>query len=221
MAPRCCSSNPRRAWPTGSKKSAGTELRRLDRAAERSAVRRGQRQSWRAADQFHPRSAPAQQPVHPRRQRQELHRQAEEGTRHRRQDARRLRKLAGVLLKYDINSLLHGIFIAKADIAGGRMRLPRVLTAFIEAKNVTVASSGGVKNDHVNPQRRGEERLRQRPLSSRRIHRRDHSFLQYRSRAAPRLRLRQSGDGTAARARAFQSAASARRKLPSAHGVRS
>jgi CRISPR-associated protein Csb1 len=62
-----------------------------------------------------------------------------------------LRKLAGVLLKYDINSLLHGIFIAKADIAGGRMRLPRVLTAFVEAKNVTVASSGGVKNDHVNP----------------------------------------------------------------------
>jgi CRISPR-associated protein Csb1 len=62
-----------------------------------------------------------------------------------------LRKLAGVLLKYDINSLLHGIFIAKSDIAGGRMRLPRVLTAFIEAKNVTVASSGGVKNDHVNP----------------------------------------------------------------------
>ncbi|MBA2433676.1 MAG: type I-U CRISPR-associated protein Cas7 [Chthoniobacterales bacterium] len=62
-----------------------------------------------------------------------------------------LRKLANVLLKYDINSLIHGIFIAKSDIAGGRMRLPRVLTAFIEAKKVTVASSGGVKNDHVNP----------------------------------------------------------------------
>lgn len=62
-----------------------------------------------------------------------------------------LRKLANVLLKYDVNSLIHGIFIAKSDIAGGRMRLPRVLTAFIEAKQVTVASSGGVKNDHVNP----------------------------------------------------------------------
>ena len=60
-------------------------------------------------------------------------------------------RLANVLLKYDMNSLLHGVFIAKSDIAGGRMRLPRVLTAFIEAKNVTVASSGGVKNDHVNP----------------------------------------------------------------------
>lgn len=62
-----------------------------------------------------------------------------------------LRKLAAVLLKYDVNSLIHGVFLAKSDIAGGRMRLPRVLTAFVEASNVTVASSGGVKNDHVNP----------------------------------------------------------------------
>jgi CRISPR-associated protein Csb1 len=62
-----------------------------------------------------------------------------------------LRALAGVLLKYDINSLLHGVFIAKSDIAGGRMRVPRALTAFIEASNVTVAASGGVKNDAVNP----------------------------------------------------------------------
>jgi len=62
-----------------------------------------------------------------------------------------LRKLANVLLKYDVNSLIHGIFIAKPDIGGGRMRLPRVLTAFVEARNTTVASSGGVKNDHVNP----------------------------------------------------------------------
>lgn len=62
-----------------------------------------------------------------------------------------LRKLAAVLLKYDINSLLHGVFIAKPDIAGGRMRLPRAVTSFIEASNVTVAASGGVKNDSVNP----------------------------------------------------------------------
>lgn len=62
-----------------------------------------------------------------------------------------LRKLATVLLKYDTNSLLHGVFIAKQDIAGGRMRLPRAVTAFIEASDVTVAASGGVKNDSVNP----------------------------------------------------------------------
>lgn len=62
-----------------------------------------------------------------------------------------LRKLAAVLLKYDINSLLHGVFIAKTEIAGGRMRLPRAVTAFIEAADVRVAASGGVKNDSVNP----------------------------------------------------------------------
>lgn len=62
-----------------------------------------------------------------------------------------LRKLASVLLRYDINSLVHGVFLAKAEIAGGRMRLPRLLTAFIEARGVAVAPSGGVKLDHVNP----------------------------------------------------------------------
>lgn len=59
--------------------------------------------------------------------------------------------LAKTLLKYDINALVHGVFLAKKEIAGGRMRLPRALTAFIEAKRVTTAASGGVKNDAVNP----------------------------------------------------------------------
>jgi CRISPR-associated protein Csb1 len=59
--------------------------------------------------------------------------------------------LAKALLKYDVNSLLHGVFLAKSDIAGGRMRLPRALTGFIEARNVTSAPSGGVKNDALNP----------------------------------------------------------------------
>jgi CRISPR-associated protein Csb1 len=36
------------------------------------------------------------------------------------------------------------------------MRVPRVITAFIEASDVKVAASGGVKNDHVNPGK-GEE----------------------------------------------------------------
>jgi CRISPR-associated protein Csb1 len=62
-----------------------------------------------------------------------------------------LRKLAAALLKYDVNSLIHGVFLAKPDIAGGRMRLPRSLTAFIEARNISIAVSGGVKNDQVNP----------------------------------------------------------------------
>jgi len=60
-----------------------------------------------------------------------------------------LKLLTKALLKYDLNSLLHGIFLAQKEIAGGQMRLPRALTAFIEAKNVTVVASGGVKLDRV------------------------------------------------------------------------
>lgn len=59
--------------------------------------------------------------------------------------------LAQVLLKYDVGSLLHGVFLAKSDLAGGRLRLSRALSAFIEASGARVAASGGVKNDHVNP----------------------------------------------------------------------
>ncbi len=62
-----------------------------------------------------------------------------------------LKLLAKALWKYDVNSLLHGVFLAKSEIAGGRMRLPRALTAFIEARNIAVAASGGVKNDSLNP----------------------------------------------------------------------
>lgn len=60
-------------------------------------------------------------------------------------------KLAEALLKYDVNSLLHGVFLAKRELAGGRLRVARTLSAFIEADKVQVAASGGVKNDHVNP----------------------------------------------------------------------
>lgn len=61
-------------------------------------------------------------------------------------------QLAEVLLKYDIGALIHGVFLAKKELAGGRLRVARALSAFIEADNVRVAASGGVKNDHVNPQ---------------------------------------------------------------------
>lgn len=62
-----------------------------------------------------------------------------------------LKKLAKVLLGLDVNALLHGVFLAKKELAGGRLRLPRALSAFIEAKDSKVAASGGVKNDSVNP----------------------------------------------------------------------
>ena len=62
-----------------------------------------------------------------------------------------IRRLAQVLLKQDTNALVHGVFLAKKELAGGRLRLPRVLSAFIEAEDVREAQSGGVKNDHINP----------------------------------------------------------------------
>ena len=62
-----------------------------------------------------------------------------------------LRELAKVLLEFDTNSLLHGVFLAKKDLAGGRLRLPRSLSSFIEAEDAHVAASGGVKNDSVDP----------------------------------------------------------------------
>lgn len=62
-----------------------------------------------------------------------------------------LGELARVLLEFDTNALLHGVFLVKKQLAGGRLRLPRALSAFIEATDAKVATSGGVKNDAVNP----------------------------------------------------------------------
>jgi CRISPR-associated protein Csb1 len=60
-------------------------------------------------------------------------------------------KLARTVFKYDANAVLHGVFLAKKELAGGRLRMPRLLSGFIEASEVQDAASGGVKNDHVNP----------------------------------------------------------------------
>lgn len=59
--------------------------------------------------------------------------------------------LAKNLALFDICSLLHGAFLAKKELAGGRLRLARALSSFIEADGVRVAASGGVKLDHVDP----------------------------------------------------------------------
>lgn len=61
------------------------------------------------------------------------------------------RQLASIVFGYDANSLLHGLFLAKKELAGGRLRIERALSAFIEAVDAQVAASGGVKNDHVDP----------------------------------------------------------------------
>jgi CRISPR-associated protein Csb1 len=63
------------------------------------------------------------------------------------------RRLARALLRFDPNSLIHGVFLEKV---GGVVRLPRALSAFIEASDVDVAPSGGVKLDRVQPATEGE-----------------------------------------------------------------
>lgn len=62
-----------------------------------------------------------------------------------------LRDLARVLLEFDANALLHGVFLAKKELAGGRLRLPRALSGFVEADGARRAVSGGVKNDSHDP----------------------------------------------------------------------
>lgn len=58
------------------------------------------------------------------------------------------KQLVPALLKYDPNALLHGVFLEEI---GGVIRLPRTLSAFIEAEDVRVAPSGGVKINRVEP----------------------------------------------------------------------
>jgi CRISPR-associated protein Csb1 len=62
-----------------------------------------------------------------------------------------IRKLAQIVFRLDPNAVLHGVFLAKSELAGGRLRMPRLLSGFIEASDVQDAASGGVKNDHVDP----------------------------------------------------------------------
>ena len=65
-------------------------------------------------------------------------------------------KLAKFLLEYDPNSILHGLFLSKKELAGGRYKMTRALSAFIEAIGATSVTSGGVKIDRLDP-KGGEE----------------------------------------------------------------
>ena len=64
------------------------------------------------------------------------------------------KQLVPALLEFDINSLIHGVFLE--EIAGV-IRLPRALSAFIEASNARIAASGGVKLNRVDPTLKGGE----------------------------------------------------------------
>jgi CRISPR-associated protein Csb1 len=60
-------------------------------------------------------------------------------------------ELAKFVFYYCPNTLIHGVFFANKPhndkIGSGRLRLPRVLSSFIEASGVQIASSGGAKLD--------------------------------------------------------------------------
>ena len=64
------------------------------------------------------------------------------------------KQLVPALLEFDINSLIHGVFLE--EIAGV-IRLPRTLSAFIEASDAHIAASGGAKHNRVNPKLKGGE----------------------------------------------------------------
>ena len=64
------------------------------------------------------------------------------------------KQLVPALLEFDINSLIHGVFLE--EIAGV-IRLPRTLSAFIEASDAYVAASGGVKLNRAEPTLKGGE----------------------------------------------------------------
>ena len=55
-------------------------------------------------------------------------------------------KLVRAVAHFDTSSLLHGVFL---ESIAGVLRLPRALSGFIEAENITRVQTGGVKNDRV------------------------------------------------------------------------
>jgi CRISPR-associated protein Csb1 len=61
------------------------------------------------------------------------------------------RVTVATLFRYDPCSLLHGVWLGtkeyKEQFSGGRVRLTRTLSGFIEAKGIVVAESGGTKFD--------------------------------------------------------------------------
>ena len=58
-------------------------------------------------------------------------------------------KIAAAMFRYDVNSLLHGAFMA--NLEDGRIKMARAVSGFIEARNVREAVSGGVKNNPIDP----------------------------------------------------------------------
>lgn len=58
-------------------------------------------------------------------------------------------KIGSTFLAIDPNSILHGVFMA--NLEDGRIKMPRVVSGFIEAEGVRESASGGVKNNPIDP----------------------------------------------------------------------
>ncbi|MEE9911030.1 MAG: type I-U CRISPR-associated protein Cas7 [Deltaproteobacteria bacterium] len=58
-------------------------------------------------------------------------------------------KIAKTIYRYDINALLHGVFMA--NLEDGRVKVARALSGFVEAKGVREVVSGGTKNNPLDP----------------------------------------------------------------------
>ena len=58
------------------------------------------------------------------------------------------RRFYSAVFKYDPNAVIHGLFLEKV---AGRLRMPRLLSGFIEASRVRAAESGGTKVDQLLP----------------------------------------------------------------------
>jgi len=59
------------------------------------------------------------------------------------------KKVAVGLIKVDPGCLLHGIWFSKDDFMGGKVRVARAVSAYIEAKEPAMANSGFQKRDDV------------------------------------------------------------------------
>lgn len=59
------------------------------------------------------------------------------------------KKIARAIFQFDPNSLLHGVFLA--NLEDGRIKIPRMITGFIEAEDVQEVALGGVKNNPLDP----------------------------------------------------------------------
>lgn len=64
------------------------------------------------------------------------------------------RKLAGALFLYDPNSLIHGTFL---ESIAGVLRVPRLVSGFVEAEGIERVPFGGVKNDRVTAAKDGDK----------------------------------------------------------------